>query len=470
MTHALVVDDEPAIARCFEQVFEDLNCEVTVTASAEDGLQLAQEQSFDVIVLDVRLPGIDGVTALPQFRQLTDAPIVVMTAHGNLSTAVSVVQEGAFEYLPKPFDLDHVTKVLQRALSQAKAIAAEPVISSFVDSEMELVGDSLPMQHLFRQIALAARHSAPVLITGESGTGKELVARAIHQHSPRSSNQLVPVHLASLSEALLERELFGHTAGAYTGADQNQAGMLTQSDGGTLFLDEIGETPASVQVKLLRTIETQEFYPVGSSTPQSSDFRLIAATNRTPEYLRSSDGFRADFYYRLATIHICVPPLREHTDDIPQLAQHFLRQYTGDDTRRFSDEAVRKLQQRPYPGNVRELKNTIIQAAAASPEIEIGPDAVVDVADLSSPAENRGSTSSLRHSARDWARQCLAAELPSPVQKAVEIVESELIAEALKLSGGNRSAAAKRLGIHRETLREKLARIESNDPPTESLG
>lgn len=458
MKQALVVDDEAAIAHCFESLFAGLDCEVTVTASAEDGLDLARRNAFDVIVLDVRLPGIDGVSALPQFRKITDAPIVVMTAHGTLSTAVSVVQEGAFEYLPKPFDLDHVTRILRRALSQSARSVTDADSTTQDYNEAELIGDSLPMQHLFRQIALAAQHSAPVLVTGESGTGKELVARAIHQHSSRRDKPLVPVHLASLSEGLLERELFGHTAGAFTGAERSQTGVIAQADGGTLFLDEIGETPVSFQVKLLRTIETQEYYPVGSSGAQKSDFRLVAATNRTPEFLRSSEQFRPDFYYRLATIQISVPSLREHSEDIPKLAQHFLQRCTGDETRTFTNDAIAKLKDANYPGNVRELRSTVIRAAAESSEQQIGVDAIQHEPGSPECSKPASAAESLRTAAKNWAEENLADGGESPFQSAAEIIEAELLTAALSRTNGNRSAAAKLLGIHRETLREKLTK------------
>ena len=459
MTHALVIDDEPAICQCFEALFADLDCDVTTCPSAEEGLSKLQEFSFDVVVLDVRLPGLDGVTALPKIREHTNAPIIVMTAHGTLSTAVSVVQEGAFEYLPKPFELDQVTEVLERALAQSAAEnSPNPTTISSAD-DVEMVGDSVPMQHLFRQIALAAQHHAPVLITGESGTGKELVAQAIHRHSARRQNKLVPVHLASLSESLLERELFGHTAGAFTGAEESQTGVIDQADGGTLFLDEIGETPPSCQVKLLRTIESGEFYPVGASRPRSSQFRVVAATNRSTEFLRESDEFRTDFFYRIATIQIHVPPLRERREDIPRLAEFFLRQCSPSHLRSLSPAALDTLQQREYPGNVRELRNLVIGAAAQSPETVIGAGA------FQRPVETAGrqeisAQQQLMDAAEAWAASQVMTDDESIVHSALELVEPQLIRAALKHCRGNRSAAAQRLGIHRETLREKMSRYE----------
>lgn len=471
MSRGLVVDDEPAIARALEAVFLELDCDVDIVPAAEEGLKLAESNDYDVVLLDVRLPGMDGVQALPKFRAFTDAPIIVMTAFGSLNTAVSVVQEGAFEYLPKPFELQQVTDLLQRALSHAQqqrtGVAAN--VRPETASSAAMVGESLPMQHLFRQIALAAQHDAPVLITGASGTGKELVAKAIHQHSVRRKQPLVPVHLASLSDSLMERELFGHEAGAFTGADRAQAGVIAQADGGTLFLDEIGETPKDFQVKLLRLLESHEYYPVGSSTPRRSNFRLIAATNRGISFLRDEDHFRSDLFFRLATIQIHVPPLDEHLDDIPVLAQHFLAEYSGDDRRSFSEAALKQLQQRSYPGNVRELRNTVIQAAANSAEVCLGPQTLPVAPPLPrrDPSKQAGSSTgagedpdkALQAAVRRWVREQASAEKQdAALQQCLQTVEAELIRIALEQTGGNRTAAARMLGMHRETLRDRLNR------------
>lgn len=466
MTVALVIDDEPAICACFETLLNDLNCEACVAASAEEGLQLVQDRTFDVIVLDVRLPGMDGLAALAQLQQHSQAPVIVMTAHGNLSTAVTAVREGAFDYLPKPFELDHVTNVLKRAISESAALSSSSTATlAEGENENQLLGNSLAMQHLFRQIAMAAQHDAPVLVLGDSGTGKELVAQAIHRHGARSGSSLVPVNLSALSEGLLERELFGHSAGAFTGADRAQAGFISQANNGTLFLDEIGETPQPFQVKLLRTLESGEFYPVGSSVPHASDFRLIAATNVSIEKLRSAEHFRQDFFFRLATIQIQVPPLREHKEDIPELAQHFLNQHSINRVRHFDSEALRFLQLQSYPGNIRELKNVVIRAAAATSERLISLSTVklaMQVAETNDHmTAEAGSHVDFKIAARQWAEQAIAAGQLNSLQTASEIVEAELIAAALQHTDGNRSAAAQLLGIHRETLRDKLRKRDA---------
>ncbi len=462
MTNALVIDDEPAICQCLEVLFTDLNCSVSVAASAEIGLELLQHSPFDVVFLDVHLPGIDGLDALADFQDQSDAPVVVMTAHGNLSTAVSAVEKGAFDYLPKPFELEHVSQVFKRAVAESKSRQQEMAGSPEMPlASGELVGGSLVMQKLFRQIAMAAQHDAPVLITGESGTGKELVANAIHRHSERSEHPLVVVHLASLSEGLLERELFGHSAGAFTGADRAQSGVMAQADHGTLFLDEIGETPRSTQVTLLRAIESGEFYPVGSATAQRSGFRLLAATNIPVDVLRSADGFRQDFFYRLAAVQIHVPPLRERLEDVPQLASYFLQQQTPNGSRHFTEEALQELQNRNYPGNVRELRNIVIRAASESMESAIGVSAIAPLEEQPDMATS-SPDSNFRQATRQWAQRALKEAQPSPILAASEIVESELVSAAMNQTNGNRSAAAQLLGIHRETLRDKLLKMSAN--------
>ena len=454
--HALVVDDEKSICDALAALLQDLGCDVTTSANAEQALEHIGKQSFDVIVLDVRLPGIDGIEALPQIKELTDAPVLLITAHGDLSTAVSAVELGVFEYLPKPFDLDQITSILRRALADSNSSRTK--IGSV--SNAKIVGNSGPMQQLFRQIALAAQHNEPVLITGESGTGKELIAHAIHEHSQRREQPIVPVHLASLSEALMERELFGHVAGAYTGAAESQFGLIARSNGGTLFLDEIGETPMPVQVKLLRTIETGEYYRVGSSTTETSDFRLIAATNRPTDYLRSSDEFRHDLFYRLSTIHIHVPPLRDRAEDIPALANHLLRQSSANADRELSTAAISRLQAYDFPGNVRELKNIVLRAAAQSSEQSISADFIV----IHEPgAISAANPTTFTEAARAWAARAIASGEQSILISASEIMERELIAAAMEHCKGNRTAAAALLGIHRETLRDKISRLNPDE-------
>ena len=329
MSRVLVIDDEPSICWAIREYLGDLGHEVEVAASAEAGLALAGHGPHDVVVLDVHLPGIDGLSALAQLRELEGpAPIIVITAFGNLDTAVRAMEGGAFDYLVKPFDLDQAAAVITRALEAHRGRpdpAGPPPAGGRADPEHALlIGHSSPMQELFKQIALVAPADVPVLITGESGTGKELVARAIHRHSPRGGRTFLPVCLAALSQGLVERELFGHLRGSFTGAIHDRKGLLELADGGTVLLDEIGDITPAVQVKLLRAIEHREVTPVGDARPRPINVRFLAATNRPLGELMAAGEFREDLFFRLSVFPIRVPPLRDRREDIPALASHFL--------------------------------------------------------------------------------------------------------------------------------------------------
>ena len=331
MSRVLVVDDEASICWALREFLGDLGHQVDVASSAEEGLELAGRGPLDAVILDVRLPGIDGLSALAGFASLpARRPIIVITAFGNLETAVRAMEGGAFDYLVKPFDLDQAATVVARALAAGRGQReAKPRISTG-DAEPKgiaesvLIGHSPPMQELFKQIALVAPTDVPVLITGESGTGKELVARAIHRHSARRDRTFLPVCLAALSSGLIERELFGHLRGSFTGAVQDRKGLLELADGGTVLLDEIGDVPPAVQVKLLRAIEHREVTPVGDARPRPIDVRFLAATNRPLDELMAAGEFREDLFFRLSVFPIRVPPLRDRREDIPALASHFL--------------------------------------------------------------------------------------------------------------------------------------------------
>ena len=331
MSRILIVDDEASICWAFRESLADLGHHVEVASSAEEGLQTAGAGPFDAVVLDVRLPGKDGLTAMRDFRdRIGAAPIIVMTAFGNLETAVKALEGGAFEYLVKPFDLDQATDVVRRALEKQKA-SDRPAGTAGATSPETLIGASAVMQDLFKSIALVAPTDVPVLITGESGTGKELAARAIHRHSGRRAGPFLPVCLAALSPNLVEAELFGHLKGSFTGAAQDRKGLLELANGGTVLLDEVGDIPPNLQVKLLRAIEHNEVTPVGDARPRATDFRIIAATNRPLAELMATGQFREDLFFRLSVFPIHIPPLRDRRDDITALAEHFLRQSRSPD-------------------------------------------------------------------------------------------------------------------------------------------
>ncbi len=325
MSHVLIVDDEESICWGLERLLHEAGHRVSIAASAEDGLSLAESGRPDLVVLDVRLPGMDGLTAMARFaKAAASAPIVVITAFGNLDTAVRALGNGAFDYLAKPFDLEQAAAVMERALAHRReSKATSPVSSHAIEVSDELLGTSPAMQEVFKRIALVAPTDAAVLITGESGTGKELAARAIHRHSLRSGQPFVPINLASLSPTLVESELFGHVRGAFTGAETSRQGLLELASGATVFFDEAADIPANVQVKLLRVLEQHEVTPVGDTRPRPSAFRVIAATSRDLRREFQAGGFRQDLYFRLAVFEISLPSLCQRVEDIPILAQRF---------------------------------------------------------------------------------------------------------------------------------------------------
>lgn len=469
MSHVLVVDDEPAICWGFRELLRGEGHEVTIASSAEEALKVASKCLPDTIVLDVRLPGMDGLTALKQLRAKTnDAPVVVMTAFGNLETAVKAVEEGAFDYLTKPFELSEANDVVRRALEhrhagESKAGSTDGDTGDAALAET-IVGSSPAMQAVFKQIAFVAQSDAPVLITGESGTGKELVARAIHRHSHRSTEPFVPVSLAAMNEASVESELFGHVKGAFSGATAERKGILEIAGSGTILLDEIGDVPTAVQLKLLRTIEHQEIVQVGAAKPRQCGFRVVAATNRDLGTLIEEGLFREDLYFRLGVVKIELPPLRERPEDIPDLARHFLSLMAGNSTGgTLSSSALLELSGRPWPGNVRELRNAIEHAAIMSRGGTIEA-AHLPTADSTTPRSALSSDVLQREISR-WTAEQLQPLDSSDSEAALyedvlQLVEPPLLNAVLAHCRNNRAAAARLLGLHRATLRQKLKNHE----------
>jgi two-component system nitrogen regulation response regulator GlnG len=466
MSHVLIVDDEPSICWGFRELLTEDGHEVSIASSAEEAIDLASQSAPDAVILDVRLPGRDGLSAIKDLRdRVGDAPIIVVTAFGNLRTAVRAVEEGAYDYLAKPFDLEQAAEVLRRALRRPKVSdrdwperdrydADEPSVRGM------LIGTSLAMQAVFKQIALVAASDVPVLITGESGTGKELVAQAIHAHGRRKAAPFVPICLAALSTGVLESELFGHVRGAFTGADRDRQGLLELADGGTVLLDEIGDVPLPVQVKLLRAIEQREVTPVGHTRARSSDFRVLAATNRPLAEMVARGEFREDLYYRLGVFHIHIPPLRTRTDDIPLLAAHFLRLATGEESsKRLTKAAIAELTSRPWHGNVRELRNAVERAAVVARGDEVEPEHFPPPSAVFAAAHPTVD-SQLGRLTADWAAQQRLESVDNApgdlYERFLRVTEPALLKAVLSQCGDNRGVAARILGIHRATLRQKL--------------
>jgi DNA-binding NtrC family response regulator len=472
MSRVLIVDDEASICWALRESLSDEGHQVEVAASAEEGLLIAAAHRFDALVLDVRLPGADGLSSMRAFRdRLGTVPIIIITAFGNLETAVRAMEGGALDYLIKPFDLDQATSVIRRALESRRARTGDGAADSLptgkgaatAGSETEpLIGTSAVMQDVFKKIALVAPTNVPVLITGESGTGKELVARAIHRHSGRRSGPFLPICLAALAPTLVERELFGHVRGSFTGAVQDRKGLLELASGGTVLLDEVGDIPLALQVKLLRVLEHHEVTPVGDARPRPTDIRLIASTNRSLAELMESGEFRADLFFRLSVFQMEMPPLRARREDIPALAEHFLRQSRLVDVAgaRLSDRLLEELRMRPWVGNIRELRNAIEHAAIIARGGTILPEHLPPAAsgaERSRAALDPELTTKLVEWALEKARSRPAEGGETALyDQFLELVEPPLLQAVLRQCGQNRAAAAEMLGIHRATLRQKL--------------
>lgn len=464
--HVLVVDDEESICWALERMLLAEGHQVSTAASAEAGLRLAAEQRCNLVLLDVRLPGRDGISALPDFLSVTGgAPVVVMTAFGDLETAVGAVRHGACDYLTKPFELNHVRQICQSALARSPALPdrADAQATSGIGrrqrnvADQKLVGQSPAMQHAFRQIALAASSDLSVLITGETGTGKELVAAAIHRHSHRSEQPYFPVAPVALSPELVESELFGHVRGAFTGATEDRIGLFERADRGTVLLDEIGDLPLNIQVKLLRVLEQGEFSRVGDLTPRRCNVRILAATHSDLHAAVRAGKFREDLFFRLGGLHIHLPPLRERIEDLPLLCEHFRQQFLPQPRWEPLDtDVIAELQRRPWHGNLRELRNAVEHACVVAQ----GRSFVIDDFPAPQPGRHdptRADVNQLETAIQQWTddqlRRHVADQLLTHLHFAVE---PTLIRKVLSSVSGNRNQAAEILGIHRGTLRDKM--------------
>ncbi len=467
----LIVDDERNLRESLAELVESEGYAATQAADGAEAVRLLRaahdatadddaEADFAVIFLDIRMPRMDGFGALDAIyaERLTDAPVIVISAFGASSDTIEAMRRGAYDYITKPLDLDEILGTLARAAAQhrltreAKRHAADSApdssddandASTASDSTRPLIGTSRAMRDLFKQIGRVAATDATVLISGESGTGKELVAQAIHHHSARGERPFVAVNCGAIPENLVESELFGHERGAFTGADKRRAGRFQLADTGTLFLDEVGELSLAAQVKLLRVLQERRVEPVGASEGLRIDVRIIAATNRDLKIEVAERRFREDLFYRLSVVELHLPPLRARLADVPQLAEHFIERAALRHklpTKTLSDDALRLLLAHDYPGNVRELENIIERAMVTSAT------GGVILAENLFDAAPRTATRDETH----------AALFDLPFHEAVAALERELIRRALAAADGNRTDAARRLGINRRLLYSKL--------------
>ncbi|MFW6133081.1 MAG: sigma-54-dependent transcriptional regulator [Planctomycetota bacterium] len=453
----LVIDDEPSICDAFRGFFARRDWVVRTAASGAEGLAAARREPPDVIFLDVRLPDADGLDVLGELASAAPgAAVVVITAYGGLETVMRSLGGRAFDYLPKPVDLDRAAELAARAAGSGwSSVAGAPARASRV------IGTSPAMQEVFKQVARVARHDATVLLLGRTGTGKEVIARALHEHSARRAGPFVAVNCGALPENLTESELFGHARGAFTGATEARTGRFEAADGGTLLLDEVGELPPAAQVKLLRVLDCQTIERVGSARPVHVDVRIVAATNRDLEADVRSGRFRADLYYRLAVVQIALPPLTDRPEDIVPLAEHFLA--VAGRGHRLGDAAAEVLSRYPWPGNVRELRNAVEHAVAVCPGEVITPDDLPEPVRRNAPRPGRGGQPA---SPEEAARAYLGRIDPAASRAhrdAISPVERAVIEEALRRFGGKQSEAAAWLGLHRNTLRKKLRQLGLSD-------
>jgi two-component system nitrogen regulation response regulator GlnG len=452
-----IVDDDRSIRWVFEKALGREGIAYSSFSSAQEALDALQGGPPQVLVSDIRMPGPSGLELLHTVKEKhPGVPVIVMTAYSDLESAVAAFQGGAYEYLPKPFDVDQAVDLIRRALdeSQRGAGAAEPVAEA-----PEILGQAPAMQEVFRAIGRLSQSSATVLITGESGTGKELVARALHRHSARASRPFVAINTAAMPKDLLESELFGHERGAFTGAQQQRRGRFEQAEGGTLFLDEIGDMPADLQTRLLRVLSDSSFYRVGGHQQIKANVRVIAATHQNLEARVREGSFREDLYHRLNVIRIRLPSLNERREDIPLLARHFLARSAtqlGVEAKRLSDTALEHLQRMDFPGNVRQVENLCHWLTV------MAPGQTIEVGDL--PAEFREAGAAA--AATDWVA-ALAEEAERRMTRGETGIldalgrqfERTLISRALARTSGRRIEAASLLGMGRNTITRKIQEL-----------
>ena len=462
MTDVWIVDDDRSIRWVLEKALTRENIDCVSFGSADEALaKLGAGAAPRVLVSDIRMPGASGLDLLHQVKQAhPDLPVIIMTAYSDLDSAVAAFQGGAFEYLPKPFDVDQAVALVRRALEQVTpqsgAPTAEPVAP-------EILGQAPAMQEVFRAIGRLAQSHATVLINGESGTGKELVARALHRHSPRRDGPFIALNTAAIPRDLLESELFGHEKGAFTGAAAQRRGRFEEATGGTLFLDEIGDMPAELQTRLLRVLSDGQFYRVGGHQPLRANVRVITATHQNLEQRVKEGLFREDLFHRLNVIRLRLPPLRERREDIPALARHFLvgsAQQLGVEAKRLTETTLKFLQAAPWPGNVRQLENLCHWLTVMAPGQQI------EIDDL--PAEMRDVDTTT--GASDWQEQLaataddqLVGQPGSVWADLTRVFEATLIRRALAATGGRRIEAAQLLGIGRNTITRKIQELGLND-------
>lgn len=445
MKSILIVDDELSIRQSLEGILEDEGFQTSFAATGEDAISMIQGEDPDLVLLDIWMPGIDGLETLKRIKHLrANQLVIMMSGHGSIETAVKATRLGAYDFIEKPLSLEKVLLSIQNALKIGQLVAENEALKEKINRDYEMIGESAPISKLKKQIAIAAPSSGWALITGENGTGKELVARAIHQQSTRNAKPFVEVNCAAIPEELIESELFGHEKGAFTGATAARKGKFDQANGGTLFLDEIGDMSLKTQAKILRILQEHTFERVGGNRTIEVDVRVIAATNKDLEEEIRESNFREDLYFRLNVLPFTVPPLRERKEDISRLTQHFLQYFCSKESREIKSveqTALEALTSYNWPGNVRELKNLIERLVIMTPDQSIGisdlPHAITKV-----NKETIESTGLI--------------DLPDSYREAKEIFEKQFLLEKLQKNNWNVSRTAEEIGLERSNLHRKI--------------
>jgi len=467
MARLLVVDDEPSIREFFEILLTREGYEVEMVPDGKEAIKKIENQIYDLVITDLSMPHVDGMAVLERVKGVSpDTLVLMITAYATTESAVEAMKRGAYDYLTKPFKVDEIRLLIRNALEKTELKKENKLLKEQVDRQkghLNFIGVSEKMKQVFGMIDRVAGGRSSVLIVGESGTGKELVAKAVHEKSPRAAKPFVSINCAAIPENLIESELFGYLKGAFTGALTNKMGLFEAAHQGTLFLDEVGELPPQIQVKLLRVLQERVILRVGSTTPTPVDVRILSATNRDLEEDVRNGRFREDLYYRLNVIRILMPPLRERPEDIPVLAEYFLEKYAKEQGKRiqgFAPQSLEKITSYEYPGNVRELENLIEQSVTLETnpliQLETLPDKIRGHP-FFSPSISKGLTSE---------------EAPFPhggvdLEKMIDNYERNLILEALKATGGVRKKAAELLKISFRSMRYRLIKLGIAEPEEE---
>jgi two-component system nitrogen regulation response regulator GlnG len=457
-----IIDDDKSIRWVVEKALQKAKMQTMTFSSAKELINALQHDKPDALLTDIRMPGMDGFELLDRVQKnYPGLPVIIMTAHSDLESAVSAFHGGAFEYLPKPFDINEVVELAHRACTHSRQQQENQKEAAALESPPEIIGAAPAMQEVFRAIGRLARSNITVLINGESGTGKELVAKALHKHSPRAKNPFIALNMAAIPKDLMESELFGHEKGAFTGAQARRAGRFEQANGGTLFLDEIGDMPAELQTRLLRVLADGEFYPVGAHLSVKVDVRIIAATHQNLEALVEQGRFREDLFHRLNVIRIHIPPLRDRKQDIPLLLRHFLTQAAQElntEIKTLRPDAENYLSSLDWPGNVRQLENCCrwLTVMASGREIHLHD---LPPEFLNKPQERESENGNWESMLRIWIDRQLLTKEHEVAKQTIPAVETILIKAALNFTHGKRHEAAILLGYGRNTLTRKIKEL-----------